>query len=463
MRSFAFVLCFVLIASSSALFAQTEQPAKEVFTKFETLRGEVVDSHGNRIEKCEVSVSMYNTVKIGKYLDKAEYLGQWEAKDPDDQFRFDVEEPMSLKSNPRLVCRVTAEGYLPESKTVFRRSELAKFDGNFGRLTLKRAVKVTGRISMPASAGDEALQQPKISFKLVTESKAQRFQQSAEFSEDGLFEVTLPEDCQMKMVAYSNNAAAISKTVKIEKFDPDNDGQDLGEIQLKEGVPVSGVVLTRNGSPVENQSVYLWQDLDGQVVHATAITDALGEFDLAPRLGKVIVKLNERLDKDGKAANSTGRKLTARAVNLTLRQGEAAKPIEFREAETFLIKGSVSLADGRVPDNVYVALTNDSDNRHEQCDIGKDGTFAFAIPRGLQSTLVIAYNGDDEDTFFVSSLRSESLNQHRDAFVNYKDDTQAFFIKPIEDHIGPLDFVLLKHIPEHSTATEKVFNWILGD
>ena len=133
----------------------------------------------------------------------------------------------------------------------------------------------------------------------------------------------------MKMVAYSNNAAAISKTVKIEKFDPDNDGQDLGEIQLKEGVPVSGVVLTRNGSPVENQSVYLWQDLDGQVVHATAITDALGEFDLAPRLGKVIVKLNERLDKDGKAANSTGRKLTARAVNLTLRQGEAAKPIEF--------------------------------------------------------------------------------------------------------------------------------------
>ena len=48
-KSFALLLCVVLAASSSALFAQTEQPAKEVVTKFETLRGEVVDSQGNII------------------------------------------------------------------------------------------------------------------------------------------------------------------------------------------------------------------------------------------------------------------------------------------------------------------------------------------------------------------------------------------------------------------------------
>lgn len=465
MKSCVLLLCVVLLtAATGAVFAQTEKPADEILTKFETLRGEVVDSRGNKVENFSVNAALYDsTATIGKDGEPINFYGKWEAKDVEGKFSFDVEQPIAIKPNTRLICRVTAEGYLPELKRLFRRKEIAAFDGNFGKISLKRAVKVTGRLVMPASADDEKLLEPIVRFTLVTKSHAPVNPQRGEFSEDGTFEATLPEDCQMEMIAYSQNAAAISRTITIEKFDPAKDAQNLGEFELPEGVSVSGVVLTRNGSPVENQSVYLLQRLDDQYIHAIATTDALGEFDLAPRLGKVIVRLNEQIGPDGKATNSTGRKLTARPVELTLRAGEAVKPIEFREAETFLIAGSVSLEDGRIPKKAFVAISDQHGTSDDQKVVEKDGKFAFAVPRGSKASLIIMYNGDDEESFFVSSLRGDSLAQNRDAIENYEDDVQIFNFKPIEKNIGPLDFILQEHVPEQTTVTEEIFNWILGD
>jgi hypothetical protein len=461
---FATLLCFVLAASSGALFAQSKQSAQEVFTQFETLRGEVVDVNGNRIPKCSVNVSLSDTIEVDKLRDKTKSLGRWAAKDTAGEFSFDTEQPISINFNTRLICRVSAQGYLPASKNLYRRSDLAIFDGNFGKITLKRPVNVTGRIVMPASSAAEPLRQPKASVRLITNprARASEFHEPVPVAKDGSFELTLPESSQVEIVAYSQNAAAISKTVQIEKFDPNSDRQELGEIQLVEGVAVSGVVLTRDGTPVENQLVSLSQVLAGQYIHATAITDVLGEFELAPRLGEVVIKLNEEFSNDGKATNSAGRKLTARPVNLTLRQGVEVKPIEFREVESFLITGSVALENGHVPDSVYVAASNNFDNRQVRKDVGKDGTFAFAVAQGVKVSLIIAYDGDDRETGFVSSLKSDSLNQNRNAFSNYKDEEQSFHLKPIQENIGPLDFILQEHIPEHSTATEEVFNWILG-
>ncbi len=465
MKSISLLLSVVLAACTSALFAQTEKPADEVFTKFETLRGEVVDSHGNKIEKFSVVAVMYaSTGTTRKDKAQSKFDGKWEAKDIEGKFSFDVEQPIAIKPHAQVECIVFANGYLPAHKTLLKKSAIAEFDGNFGTIILKREVNVTGRLVMPASAGDEKLLEPSISFTLATKSHAPANPLQGEFSGDGNFEVTLPEDCQLKMIAYSQNAAAISKTINIHKFDPDSGSQNLGEFQLREGVTVSGVVLTRNGAPVENQLVNLSQHLEGQYIHASAITDALGEFDLAPRLGEVVVRLNEQVGQDGEVTNSIGRKLIARPVELTLRQGEPAKPIEFREAETFLITGSVALEDGRVPDNVHIAISDNLDSsRHQPKLVGEDGKFAFAVPRGLKVALIIMYNGDDEKSFFVSSLSGDSLNQNRDVLEKYEDDVQIFNFKPIEKNIGPLEFVLLEHLPEHTTATEEVFNWILGD
>ena len=465
MKSFAILLSIVVAASTSVLFAQTEQSAEEVFTKFETLRGEVVDSHGNNIENFSVHASIYEPVRsIDKDQAKRKFHGDWAAKEIDGEFSFDVEQPIPINPHLFLTCTVAAEGYSAAHKILARTSAIAEFDGDFGKITLKRTVKVTGRLVMPASAEAESLLEPVITFTLATKSQAPGFQQQGAFSKDGSFEVFLPEDCEVKVIAYSQNAAAISKTVTIEKFDPDTGQQELGELRLVEGVSVSGVVLTKNGYPVENQSIHLYQHLDGhQIVSATAITDALGEFELPPRSGEVVVKLNEQLGKDGKAANSTGRKLTARDVELVLRQGEAVKPIEFREAETFLITGSVALNNGQVPNNVHVAILDNLERKYEQTAVDKDGRFAFAVPHGMETSLLIMYSGNDGESFFVSSLRTDSLNQNREAFVNYEDDEQIFYFKPIEKNIGPLDFVLLEHLPEQTTATQEVFKWILGN
>ena len=465
MKSFTLLLCIVFAVSTSALFAQSEKPTDEVFTKFETLRGEVVDSHGNKIEKCSVHASIYEPVRsINKDGVERKFHGKWAAKDIDGEFSFDVEQPIPINPHLFLTCSVTAEGYSTAHKILARTSAIAEFDGDFGKITLKRAVKVTGRLVMPASAESESLLEPVITFTSVTKSQASGFQRRGKFSKDGSFEVTLPEDCEVKIIAYSQNAAAISKTVTIEKIDLETGQQDLGELQLVEGISVSGVVLTRDGYPVKNQSIHLYQRLDGhQIISATAITDALGEFELAPRLGEVVVKLNEQLGKDGKATNSTGRKLAARAIELILRQGEAVKPVEFREAETFLITGSVALEDGQVPEDVRVAVADNFEKRFEETAVDEDGRFAFAVPRGLKVSLLIMYSGGDGESFFVSSLRGDSLNQNRDAFVNYEDDEQVFYFKPIEKNIGPLDFVLLEHLPEHTTATQEVFKWILGN
>lgn len=463
MKSLASILCFLVAANSIALFAQAQQPAQKVVTKFETLRGEVVDSRGNQIEKCCVAAWIYEQGSVDRLDDIVNSHRQWETKDAPGRFSFDVEKPISIKPTLRLTCRVTAAGYLPVIKEFSRHKDIANFDGNFGRITLKRTVKVRGRITMPASAKDEAPLLPRATFKTITQSKSQPLYQKGQFFEGGSFEVILPEDCQVKMLAYSQNAAAISKTVKIVKFAPESSGQDLGDIPLAKGVSVCGVVLTRDGSPVANQSVKLSQILEGQYIHASAVTDELGEFELAPRLGNVVVKLNDEAAEDGAAPNSAGRKLIASPVKLTLRQGEAVKPIEFREAESFLITGSVALENGRVPENVMVAVSNKQHGTSDQKRIGKDGTFAFAVARGLEVSLVIMYNGDNEGSFFVASLTADSLHENRDVLVDYKDDVQMFNFKPIEKHIGPLDFVLLKAIPEHTTAAEEALKWILGD
>lgn len=467
MKSIALLLCVVLTASTSAVFAQSEKPAEDVFTKFQTLRGEVVDSHGNGIEKFSVNAAVHESFEsfesFGDARAAQKPLGRWEAKDVQGKFSFVVEQPIVVKPHSLLVCQINAEGFLPVHDFLWGMKEISEFDGNFGTVALKRAVKVTGRLVLTASAGDEKILDPIVRFTSSNKSSAAPFHQGAEFSDDGSFEAILPEDCQVKMIAYSKNAAAISKTVTIEKFDPAKDAQDLGEFQLPEGVAVAGVVLTRNGSPVENQSIYLTQKIDGQHVHTLSITDVLGEFELPPRLGEVIVRLNEEVGADGKATNSTGRKLTASPVELTLRPGEPVKPIEFREAETFLISGSVALEDGRIPKQVYVAISGQDGTSHDQQVIGKDGEFAFAIARGLKTSLIIMHKSGDKESFFVCSLSGDSLLQNRDAIENYQDDVQIFNFKPIQKNIGPLDFILQKHTPEPTTATEKVFNWILGN
>ncbi len=455
--------CFILLASIvSFLHAQESKDATTVLSRFTELKGKVADSQGNSVDRFSVRVIIYDHSETGNQLGvKPKSLGEWKTNSSNGEFQFDVDQPMELTSKTWLSCRVTAEGFLPLEKELYGRSEVARFKGDFKKIRLKRAIKVTGRITMPASAADEKLLNPQIRFSRSTSNMSLQFHESGGIAKDGSFTALVPDDCELNVAANSYNAAAAMKTIKIEKWDSGNGVQDLGIVQLKEGVSISGVVLSIDGKPVEGQVVNIAQRIHSLVVNEIVVTDAEGKFKLPPREGKAVIKLIDRAYVDGKVIKVNGEVLIANPIVLTLRPGKLMEEIQIREAETCSIHGSVAFEDGSVPRNVYMAADDAMTSMQYRIDVDSAGRFKFKAAKDSAINLMIMYN--EENILFFSSLKKESLVRNRDFLKGYKNESQHFQFKPLKENVGPLDFVLLEHIPDETTVTELLFDWVSGN
>ena len=454
---FCVLLCFCVSITN----AQETQADKT--TSFHEIKGKVVDSKGKPIEKFSVTVQVYDYSK-GGWSVTPETVGKWEGEFENGEFRFDIEDLIKINDKTYINRTVSVAGYMETSQRGGFK-QLATFKGNFGKIKLSRAMKITGKLVLPTGQTEEELVDPKIhiakKLKGMVRNYNNEFQRTAKVDEDGNFETLVPENCKLNITASCDNAATVEKTFTIRKSESKEDEQDLGEIKLKEGISVSGIVVNRDGEPVEGQIVKLQQmagrnNLIKNIVYGYAISDSDGKFKLPPREGECTVALVKQAYIDGKQVKVKGKLLMAKELTMKLKVGDPVEVIEIRESKTWKISGVIKY-DKTIGMTPLIRSSASSGQQYE-LELDEEGNFEIEVVDESKPWLsVYAYKGSK---IYMATMSKSSLNQFEDRFNgNIRSERMHFQLKEITSDIGPLEFTLREQFVDDRSVSERLFDW----
>ena len=454
---FCVLLCFCVSITN----AQETQADKT--TSFHEIKGKVVDSKGKPIEKFSVTVQVYDYSK-GGWSVTPETVGKWEGEFENGEFRFDIEDLIKINDKTYINRTVSVAGYMETSQRGGFK-QLATFKGNFGKIKLSRAMKITGKLVLPTGQTEEELVDPKIhiakKLKGMVRNYNNEFQRTAKVDEDGNFETLVPENCKLNITASCDNAATVEKTFTIRKSESKEDEQDLGEIKLKEGISVSGIVVNRDGEPVEGQIVKLQQmagrnNLIKNIVYGYAISDSDGKFKLPPREGECTAALVKQAYIDGKQVKVKGKLLMAKELTMKLKVGDPVEVIEIRESKTWKISGVIKY-DKTIGMTPLIRSSASSGQQYE-LELDEEGNFEIEVVDESKPWLsVYAYKGSK---IYMATMSKSSLNQFEDRFNgNIRSERMHFQLKEITSDIGPLEFTLREQFVDDRSVSERLFDW----
>jgi hypothetical protein len=337
---------------------------------------------------------------------------------------------------------------------------LDAFDGSFAKTKLTRAIKIKGKIALPVEIENEKLKSPKIylfrKFSVFS-SIRNMFQLFCDVEDDGSFEATVPENCQLLVVASCNNAATTEMVFRIPKARSKDDSFDLGAIRLKKGVSTTGIVLDRDNKPVEGQIVQLRQHTGENylqnIVRCHVVSDTNGKFQLPPREGTVQISLVERAEIDGKVVKVKNAMLVAKPFDINLEPRKPSKEIEIRESRSWTVSGAVNCENG-----VARVVYSDPMNSQITIDVDKDGRFEFPVIDGESPFFWIYKTGGIGSE--VASMKIQSLRRFRDHFSGSPEEDGALFqLKQVTSDIGPIEFEMVEYLPDDRSFFEQLFDW----
>jgi len=443
----------------------TASPQEEVKTSdFTEITGKVVDSSNKPIEKFKVVVAIYDYTKGGWNV-TPETLEKWDGEFENGEFKFEVDETFAINEKTYISLTITAEGYLNQNRNG-NYIQLSTFKGKFAKTKFSRAVKLRGKIVLPDGSSEEKLVSPKV---YVTKKMSgfnpdwnNMFQHQSNVLEDGSFEVPVPENCTLMLTASSANAAAFTQEFKVPKSQSEDEEKDLGEVKLKDGVSPSGIVLDRDGKPVEGQIVQLKQEIShgrflSSTVYGWAQSDAEGKFTLPPREGKCSISLVESANIDGKQVKAKGVVLKTKPVKLTLKADVPVNDIEIKEGKTWKIGGVVKFDGGKPTLNYSLG---DGSNQ-KQVELGEDGQFEFEVVDGVTPWIML-YNYDqtEEGVYYTARMSKDSARKFRKHFSNSPDTPNQFYqFNKVTSDIGPLEFKMIKQVYETRSMSEMFLDW----
>lgn len=444
----------------------TSAQEEETNTEFSEITGKVVDSSGQPIEEFKVTITVNDySDGWGKQPKKA---ASWEGSFTNGEFQFDVEESIPINRMTYVSHKVTVEGYMEINQNSLK--QIGQFSGKFGKLKMFRGIKLKGKLTMPDSMTDEEMIGPRLAIMKkqsgMLPNYNEMFHRYCQVQKDGSFEMMVPEDCKLFLTARSENAATQRKEFKIKKYAEVNDGeQDLGEIKLKEGITVSGIVLSKGGEPVEGQVVKISQTVGNsnymvESVDGYAVSDSQGKFTLPPRLGKSNVSLVDTGTVKGTQVKVKGKKLLVKPVKMTLNANQPVDEVEIRESNTWRIHGVITSKDTSSQPNVYASVPGDSQN---EVELDSDGNFEFEMVDGAECYLMIYQNSGEG--VYMAKMSPESIRAHRKHFRRSPaDESQFFHLNEVTSDIGPLEFTMRKRVPDERTFVEQMVEWwIYGD
>ena len=457
-RTFGFFLLFCLAIS----VAHSQDVEKT--TNFTEIKGKVVDSSGRPIEKFTVNITVYDYSK-GGFGVSPEAAGEFKGDFEDGEFQFDVEEPIRINEKVYINRTVTAAGYMELGNRGFK--QLSSFKGDFGKIKLSRAIKITGKFVLPVGQEEEELMAPRIylaeKLNRIVPNYNNTFQRGGKVEKDGSFEAIVPEDIKLNITASCDNAATAEQQFTIKKSESEEDEQNLGEIKLKEGVPVTGTVVNRNGKPVEGQIVQLQQTVEKNnfiqnYVYGYAVSDAEGKFELPPRLGKATIALVKQAWIDGKQLKVKGDLIMAKSVSMDLKVGNPVPDIEIRESKTWTVSGVLNY--DKTTEMTLNLRSGYSGGQQYEHEVDDQGRFEFQVVHESKPWLsVYGYKGSD---FYLASMSGSSLSQYRDQFTGNPESSQNLFqMKKLTSDIGPLEFTLVKQHVDTRSWRDRLFDWYL--
>ena len=454
---FCVLLCFCVSITN----AQETQADKT--TSFHEIKGKVIDSSGKRVKKFKATITVYDYSE-GGFSVTPKTVKKWEGEFTDGEYQFDVDGPIPFNDKTYIHRSTSADGYLERGQGG-RYKQLGSFKGKYETVKLSRGMKITGKLALPAGHEDEEILEPKIylaeHLHRMARDYNRTFQRSVKVEKDGSFEAVVPENCKLNVTASCNNAATTEKQVTIEKSKSTEDEQDLGEIKLTEGVSIAGVVVNRDGEPVEGQIVKLQQmagrnNLIKNIVYGYAISDSDGKFKLPPREGECTVALVKQAYIDGKQVKVKGKLLMAKELTMKLKVGDPVEVIEIRESKTWKISGVIKY-DKTIGMTPLIRSSASSGQQYE-LELDEEGNFEIEVVDESKPWLsVYAYKGSK---IYMATMSKSSLNQFEDRFNgNIRSERMHFQLKEITSDIGPLEFTLREQFVDDRSVSERLFDW----
>lgn len=431
-------------------------------TSFNEITGKVLDSRGKPVEKFSVTIIVYD-YKEGGWNKQPKTVKKWEGEFENGEFQFDVDGPISFNEMTYIHSQVKAEGFIELGQNGSGFEQLGAFKGKFSAVKLVRAIKITGKVVLPDGQSDEELVDPKLQVAKKMSSFMpdynKWFQASVSMNPDGSFEQLVPENCNLQLTASSGNAAALQKQFKIPKAESAEDVHDLGELKLKEGTRVSGVVLDRDSEPVEGQVVLIRQKINKNgymqsYIDGHAVSDSEGKFELPPREGKCDISLVETAVVRKEVVKTKGDLLIAKPVSVTLKAGTPADDVEIRESKTWKIHGVVKYEKEKPSINFY----NGSQSQNKIL-LGDDGSFEARVIDGAESSYLIIYGSSGSEIEMALLSRDSRKEFGKHFSTSLESETQYFQFKKVTSDIGPLEFRMVKYLPDERTMMEQIFDW----
>ena len=263
--------------------ARAENPERAVLRERITIREGQRETVRLVMPEAKESVECFVGDERGDPIDGAEVvLASLEPGSPLRQTRFTGADGMVLFDDAReleLSLTVDSPGYAPIKEHFAKAPERV-------RLTLKRGVKITGRVTSVRG------RVPVAAARVTVISQGRR--RLATTDGEGVWQLADVPEGTVHLVVEGPNLPVIERDERIERQARLDRAFDLGEIDLPEAGGVSGTVVNARGEPVAGARVST-QPLGGYApitvqTTNTTVSDEQGRFRLAPvAIGKIQV------------------------------------------------------------------------------------------------------------------------------------------------------------------------------
>ena len=315
------------------------------------IKGKVVGQDGTAVEGAVVKFTLTS-------LDRSSH--DWEtlldsqlATDENGQFQLSVKNTPAEDSELHLNFAVSSEMHFRRDFH-FGNDKLWRETVDLGSLRISKGVRVTGQLVSPDSGIE--VQGPVVNF--VGRADGSNFYLSENCDDDGKFSCVVPAGSKLKLGIAANNFAYSDSEHEIKAPVGNSDDEipevDLGELKLKKGVSVAGSATLRNGRPASGIVVAIIErGSNGQLQVSSAKTDARGDFELPPHLGKcrlyVLEACRTRSVKNGgtETLKSDGVVPFFDPVDIDLDGKGSDFTVDLKEAESLTISGTISDAKGK--------------------------------------------------------------------------------------------------------------------
>lgn len=96
--------------------------------------------------------------------------------------------------------------------------------------------------------------------------------------------------------------------------------------------------------------------------------------------------------------------------------------------------------------------------RH-QLPLSDDGSFEARVIDGAESSYLIIYGSSGSEIEMALLSRDSRKEFGKHFSTSLESEAQYFQFKKVSSDIGPLEFRMVKYLPDERTVMEQIFDW----